>query len=433
MAWMMWRWLSRVGWAMLLPLAAVHGQVHRASSMTSPEVARLDRAKTVVILPGGILEEHGPYLPSFSDGLLREGLADSLAAAIVLRPGWHVVVFPAVPAENSAANDIVARFSYPGTFAVRYETLRSVFMDWGDELGAQGFRWICVVHLHGAPNHNRALDAAGDYFHDTLGGRMVQLAGLMPVLGALDGATSPGDRAADPLPIHAGMDETSLISFLAPTLVHAEVRMAPPQADNTIKGLVRLATRPGWPGYLGAPDRNGEAGPAGYGPTRATHAGGPAGGDRARRLARSALESAACAKRRPRGRRAIAVNDQWRSCFRFEDGDACDVEFCDYHWAQHKLVSVPNTRPLERCPTHPGEMLREEFLPEYELSVTAPAEAAGVARQSMNELLRERRRDSSARSPTLIRFKSHDIACRWPPSYGRRAARASVEIGCSSS
>ena len=31
------------------------------------------------------------------------------------------------------------------------------------------------------------------------------------------------------------------------------------------------------------------------------------------------------------GQYAIAVNDQWRICFRFIDGDAWDVEFCDYH------------------------------------------------------------------------------------------------------
>jgi proteic killer suppression protein len=31
------------------------------------------------------------------------------------------------------------------------------------------------------------------------------------------------------------------------------------------------------------------------------------------------------------GQFAIAVNDQWRICFRFEGGDAFDVEFCDYH------------------------------------------------------------------------------------------------------
>jgi proteic killer suppression protein len=32
-----------------------------------------------------------------------------------------------------------------------------------------------------------------------------------------------------------------------------------------------------------------------------------------------------------KGQHAISVNDQWRICFRFEGGDAYDVEFCDYH------------------------------------------------------------------------------------------------------
>ena len=31
------------------------------------------------------------------------------------------------------------------------------------------------------------------------------------------------------------------------------------------------------------------------------------------------------------GQHAIAVNDQWRVCFRFVDGDAYDVEITDYH------------------------------------------------------------------------------------------------------
>ena len=31
------------------------------------------------------------------------------------------------------------------------------------------------------------------------------------------------------------------------------------------------------------------------------------------------------------GQHAISVNDQWRICFRFEDGDAYEVEFCDCH------------------------------------------------------------------------------------------------------
>jgi len=32
-----------------------------------------------------------------------------------------------------------------------------------------------------------------------------------------------------------------------------------------------------------------------------------------------------------RGRHSIRINDQWRLCFRFADGEAYDVEIVDYH------------------------------------------------------------------------------------------------------
>ena len=31
------------------------------------------------------------------------------------------------------------------------------------------------------------------------------------------------------------------------------------------------------------------------------------------------------------GQYSISISDQWRICFRFIDGDAYDVEVCDYH------------------------------------------------------------------------------------------------------
>lgn len=31
------------------------------------------------------------------------------------------------------------------------------------------------------------------------------------------------------------------------------------------------------------------------------------------------------------GQWSVRINDQWRLCFRFEDGDAWDVEIVDYH------------------------------------------------------------------------------------------------------
>ena len=54
-------------------------------------------------------------------------------------------------------------------------------------------------------------------------------------------------------------------------------------------------------------------------------------------------------------------------------------------------MSIPNTRALLRRPVHPGEILREDFMAEYGLTVASLATAAGVSRQSVNELVGERR------------------------------------------
>lgn len=54
-------------------------------------------------------------------------------------------------------------------------------------------------------------------------------------------------------------------------------------------------------------------------------------------------------------------------------------------------MSIPDDTPTKRRPTHPGEVLREDFMPDYNLNVTSLASALGVSRQTVNELVRERR------------------------------------------
>ena len=67
-------------------------------------------------------------------------------------------------------------------------------------------------------------------------------------------------------------------------------------------------------------------------------------------------------------------------------------------------MSIANTGEIQRRPTHPGEMLREDFLPNYGLTVAGLAEALGVSRQSVNELLRGRRAVSPAMALRLSRL-----------------------------
>lgn len=67
-------------------------------------------------------------------------------------------------------------------------------------------------------------------------------------------------------------------------------------------------------------------------------------------------------------------------------------------------MGIPNTGERKIRPTHPGEMLREDFLPDFGLTVSGLAEALGVSRQTINELLRGRRAVSPEMALRLARL-----------------------------
>ncbi len=68
---------------------------------------------------------------------------------------------------------------------------------------------------------------------------------------------------------------------------------------------------------------------------------------------------------------AVTIRANWRIIFRFENGDALDVELVDY-------------------PPHPGRIVRDECLQPLGLSVTAGAKVLGVSRQALNNLVNAR-------------------------------------------
>ena len=82
--------LGRVALALALGCLlsrSAEAQVYRLAELNIDQIRMLDRQRTVILLPGGVLEEHGPYLPSFTDGYRNERLTEDLAAAIAKRPG----------------------------------------------------------------------------------------------------------------------------------------------------------------------------------------------------------------------------------------------------------------------------------------------------------------------------------------------------------
>ena len=67
-------------------------------------------------------------------------------------------------------------------------------------------------------------------------------------------------------------------------------------------------------------------------------------------------------------------------------------------------MSIQNTKSREIAPTHPGEMLRDDFMPDYNLTTTGLAQKLGVSRQTVNELLLERRAVSPSMALRLSRL-----------------------------
>jgi creatinine amidohydrolase len=245
--------------AVLLGPPLSFAQVLDLRELNTEQIRKLDRARTVIVMQGGILEEHGPYMPSYIDGYVSERQAREVAEAIAARPGFTAVLYPPIPIGQGGANIIGGKHSFPGSYNVRAETLRAVYMDLADAFGAQGFRWILLVDDHGSPNHNRALNEAGDYFRETYGGAMVHVYGLMSsrlccpeTSGLLLGAEGVKENG---FTVHASAAEHSAALFLRPDLVSPAIAQAPAITGGNFADLVRLARQDSWPGYFGAPAR----------------------------------------------------------------------------------------------------------------------------------------------------------------------------------
>jgi creatinine amidohydrolase/Fe(II)-dependent formamide hydrolase-like protein len=190
------------------------------------------------------------------DCFRNERLGRELAHAIAQRPDWHVLAFPFIPLGQGGFEELGAKAGLHPVFTVTSATLQRIHMDLADRLGEQGYRWVFVINSHGSPYHLRAIDQAGDYFHDTYQGHMVHLTGLLGLDDPTDSARSTlnaTERDEDGLGFHAGMRETSEALFLRPDLVDPAYKQALPVTVRNESDIARVSASEDWPGYFGSP------------------------------------------------------------------------------------------------------------------------------------------------------------------------------------
>ena len=125
------------------------------AKISFPEVKRLaESARAIVILPIGVVEEHGAHLPLGLDSFAAETYA-AAAAPYLEEAGYEVVVAPTI-------NYGVARaaIDFPGTLSLEPETLRSMVVEIGRSLARHGLNRLVILNGHRDRHHMKALDEA---------------------------------------------------------------------------------------------------------------------------------------------------------------------------------------------------------------------------------------------------------------------------------
>jgi creatinine amidohydrolase len=232
--------------------------VIRLADRTHAEARTLARdPRTVVLLPLGAIEQHGPHLPLAVDWLGAEEIARRIAPHL-RRGGYGPVLAPSIPYGMSTL-----ALDWCGTVSLSATTLRRLIVEIVEALAAHGFRRFVLTNYQADPDHLRVIAAAVRWL---TGRRRVQVlvAGFAADAPAENPMVNRRVRALlrSPHPAfewHSGEMETAMMLSVDPRLVRRGVarRLAPSRIDFAAflrRGVKRFRQMdPAGRGYFGSP------------------------------------------------------------------------------------------------------------------------------------------------------------------------------------
>jgi len=207
----------------------------RLDERSGPWVAEHLTADSVVVVPTGAIEHHGPHLPLATDRIM----AEAVAAAAVERAAAAGVDAWLLPSLAYTKSDEHAWA--PGTMWLSAETFHATLVDLGRSIAATPARRVVFLNGHGG---NVA----------PLGVALRELRrrfGLQTFFTGIRVPPGDGDEGGDELGmgIHGGHGETSLLLHLRPDLVDlAAAERAVPEhlLDTPMIGFAGTPVTFGW-------------------------------------------------------------------------------------------------------------------------------------------------------------------------------------------
>lgn len=197
------------------------------------EIAELpDRENTVVVLPVGAIEQHGPHLPCSVDSVISAGV---IGHALAKLPD-EIRAFGLAPITYGKSDE---HLHFPGTMTLTGPTLLATVTEIGESVYRAGFRKLVFANGHGG--QPQVLEMAARELRLRHGDFVIVPFGVSRLPNASGQYVSDTEKK---LAMHAGHSETALMLALAPETVHLDRAVAnvpPPFPSKILSGDGRPA------------------------------------------------------------------------------------------------------------------------------------------------------------------------------------------------
>ena len=174
------------------------------------ELNRLDlgkRRNSLVIIPVGAIEQHGPHLVTGTDFMIVNEVTK--AATSLIAKDFDVIQIPTLPFGFSHHH-----LQFGATVSLSPETLRLVLLDICESLLESGFQNLFILNGHGGNNEIVSIVAREFAIANDL-----RVGASSYWVMAWDELVKAGAHETNRLPGHAGAFETSIMRYLRPNLV----------------------------------------------------------------------------------------------------------------------------------------------------------------------------------------------------------------------
>jgi creatinine amidohydrolase len=173
-----------------------------------------DRENTVIVLPVGAIEQHGPHLPCSVDSVISSGV---LGKALERLPA-EVRAFGLAPITYGKSDE---HLHFPGTMTLTGPTLLATITELGESVYRAGFRKLLLANGHGG--QPQVLEMAARELRLRHGDFVIVPYHVSRLPNSSGKYISDQERK---LAMHAGHSETALMLALAPETVHMECAVA---------------------------------------------------------------------------------------------------------------------------------------------------------------------------------------------------------------